>query len=850
LEIFLMVTSRHQYLLVCAALVVSGARHAAAAPPAPQTIKSASSAVPSPALGPNAFRVSPTDVKLNGKFARAQLLITGADAQGAFGERSPDLTHSASYQTNQPNVVRISSEGQLLAVGNGKARVAVTVGKQTLQVTVDVAGYDEHPKIDFVRDVGPILSKTGCNSGACHASQYGKGGFKLSVFGFAPEEDHRALVREWQGRRVDTVEPEKSLFLRKPTLEVPHGGNRRLTKGSVEYDTLTAWLACGAPAPTGKDAKVTAIDVTPLARVGKIGFTQQIRVIASYSDGTTRDVTALAKYDSMDEAITQVSATGLARAVGKGQAPIVVRFENQAVASVVTVPYADKVELKGWKNNNFVDEFAAAKFREVGIEPSGLCDDATFVRRAHLDAVGTLPSVEQTKAFLESKSPNKRAELIDALLGLTGDSKKDVYNNNYAAYWSVKWADLIRSSSDNVGEQGMWALHNWIQDSFRTNKPYDQFVRELVLAKGSIYMDGPSNFYRIAGNPMDMAETASQLFLGVRLQCAKCHHHPMEKYGQEDYYAFAAFFARVGTKNSLEFGLFGREQVVMVKNTGDVRHPKTGAVLPPTPLEGEPVAESLDRRQPLADWLCSPKNEFFAKNLVNRYVGYLMGRGLVEPIDDLRQTNPASNRELLDALAKQFAASKFDIKQLIRTIMNSRLYQLDSQPTVLNAADDRFYSHYEVKRIGAEALLDAIDDLTGSRTKFKNMPLGTRAIELPDGQYPDYFLTTFGKPKRVSVCECERVPDENLAQALHTLNGEILANKISDKAGRIARLLADKKTYADTMTELYLAALSRTPTAAELAAFEKVLAEVKDPKTFYEDVVWSLVNSKQFLFVR
>jgi len=845
-----MVTSRHQLPLVCAALVACATQFAAAAPPAPVTIKSASSATQAVAVGPNAFRVTPADVKLGGNFSRAQLLVTGVDGQGKWSERSADLTHSATYQTNQPNVVRVSSEGQLLAVGNGKARVAVTVGKQTQQITVEVAGMEDHPKIGFIRDIGPILSKTGCNSGSCHAAQYGKGGFKLSVFSFAPDEDHRALVREWQGRRVDTVDPEKSLFLLKPTLAVPHGGNRRLNKGSVEYDTLKAWLLCGAPGPTGKDAKVTAIDVTPSTRVGKIGFTQQIRVLASYSDGTAQDVTALAKYDSMDEAVTQVNAAGLARAVGKGQAPIVVRFEGQAVATIVTVPYADKVELKGWKNNNFVDEFAAAKFREVGIEPSGVCDDATFVRRAHLDAVGTLPTIEQTRAFLESKSPNKRAELIDALLGLTGDSKKDVYNNAYASYWSVKWADLIRSSSNNVGEQGMWALHNWIQDSFRTNKPYDRFVRELVLAKGSIYMDGPSNFYRIAGNPTDMAETASQLFLGVRLQCAKCHHHPMEKYGQEDYYAFAAFFARVGTKNSLEFGLFGREQVVMVKNTGDVRHPKTNAVMQPTPLEGAPVAESLDRRQPLADWLCSPQNGFFAQNLVNRYVGYLMGRGLVEPIDDLRQTNPASNRELLDALSKQFVASKFDIKQLIRTIMNSRLYQLDSQPTVINAADDRFYSHYKVKRIGAEALLDAIDDLTGSRTKFKNMPLGTRAIELPDGQYPDYFLTTFGKPKRVSVCECERVPDENLAQALHTLNGDILASKIGDKSGRIANLLAAKKPYAEAMTELYMAALARKPTPVELAALEKVLAEVKDQKTFYEDVVWSLVNSKQFLFVR
>ncbi|MBL9095049.1 MAG: DUF1553 domain-containing protein [Planctomycetaceae bacterium] len=805
---------------------------------------------PATAAVDQAFEVLPSAAKLHGNFARAQLVVAALGKSGKVDDTSADLTHAAVYSSDNPQVVSVDSSGRLLARGNGGATITVGIGARAKKVPVEVAGVLPQAQVSFAHDVAPILSKLGCNSAACHASQYGKGGFKLSVFGFAPDEDYRALVREWQGRRADMVEPEKSLFLLKPLAAVPHGGNKRLDKGTIEYQQLLAWVAGGAAAPTGKEAKVTGIVVTPAARVGKLGFTQQLRVVASYADGTERDVTAVAKFDSMDEGLVSVTSAGLVRAVGKGQSPVVVRFEGQAQAAIITVPFAEKVELKGWKNNNFVDELAAAKFREVGIEPSPVCDDATFVRRAYLDAVGTLPTAEQARTFIESKDPNKRAALVDALLGLTGDPTKDIHNNAYAAYWSLKWADLIRSSSDNVGEQGMWALHNWIQDSFRQNKPYDKFVRELVLAKGSIYMDGPSNFYRIAATPPDMAETTAQLFLGIRLQCAKCHHHPMEKYGQDDYYSFAAFFARVGTKNSLEFGLFGREQVVMVKNTGDVRHPKTGKTMEPTPLEGTPVAEALDRRQPLADWLASDKNDYFARNLVNRYMGYLMGRGLVEPIDDLRATNPASNRELLTALAKHFTESGYDVKQLMRTIMTSRLYQLDSQPTEANAADDRFYSHYEVKRIGAEALLDAIDAVTGSQTKFKNMPLGTRAIELPDSNYPDYFLATFGKPRRVSVCECERVPDENLAQALHTLNGDVLANKISDKSGRIAKLLAAKKTYPQIMEELYLTTLARKPTAEELAALEKLQKQSKDPKTFYEDVLWSLCNSKQFLFVR
>lgn len=809
-----------------------------------------SAAINSSAAADVPFQVRPAAIALRGNFDRGQLLVTETTGQGAIDERSNDLTSQAIFKSGDAKVVSVSSSGALLAVADGKTKISVTVGGRTQDVDVEVSGVLAKPVVSFSCQVTPILSKTGCNAAQCHASQHGKGGFKLSVFGYAPDEDHRAMVRDWQGRRVDLVEPANSLIFMKPLMKVPHGGNKRLDENSVEYQTLAAWLAGGAPAPNPKDPKVTGISVTPVSRVGKLGFTQQFRVEASYSDGTTRDVTALAKYDSQDESTTTVNATGLARVFGKGQAPIVVRFEGQAQAVVVTVPYGEKTELKGWENRNFIDELASAKFKEVGIEPSGLCDDATFVRRAYLDAIGTLPTIEQTMAFLNDKSPKKRAELIDALLGLTGDPKKDVHNNAYAAYWGLKWADLIRSSSTTVGEQGMWSLHNWLQDSFRQNKPYDKFVRELVMAKGSIFMDGPSNFYRIAANPADMAETSAQLFLGVRLLCAKCHHHPMEKYAQEDYYAYAAFFARVGTKNSSEFGLFGREQIVMVKNSGEVSHPKTNKVMTPTPLEGEPLAkEPLDRRQPLADWLVAPSNEYFSRNLVNRYMGYLMGRGLVEPIDDMRATNPSTNRPLLDALAKNFVDSGFDIKQLMRTIMNSRLYQLDSQPTPGNAADDRFYSHYDVKRIGAETLLDSIDYVTGTQTKFKNMPLGTKAIELPDANYGDYFLATFGKPRRVSVCECERVPDENLAQALHTLNGDVLASKITDAKGRIQSMLAAKKPYAEIMETLYLAALSRKPTAKELTELEKLLKQSKEPAMFYEDIMWSLCNSKQFLFI-
>lgn len=800
--------------------------------------------------GAGDFRVSPPKVLLDQNFAQTQLLVTATDAAGATNERSEDFTTRATYASSAPAIALVTNAGRVLAVGNGPATITVTVDGVPKPVEVLVTGVLPQPQVGFNEMVLPVISKAGCNAGACHASQHGKGGFILSVFGFDPDADHRAIFRDRMQRRVNLNSPEESLLLRKPTMDVPHGGGRRLAPGSVDYQILSAWIAAGAPAPNNNAPKVTKIAVAPSRRVGEIGMKQQLQVTATYSDGKTRDVTAWAKFDSMDDGVVAVTNQGVATAVGRGQAPVMVRFEGQAEISMNVVPFAASVDLAGWQNNNFVDELASAKFKELGIAPAPLCDDAAFVRRAFFDCIGTLPTIEEAAAFLDSTDPDKRKKLIDRLLGFTGDPAQDIYNDMYAAFWTIKWADLIRNSSDNLGEQGMWSLHNWIRESFRTNKPFDQFVRELVTAKGSIFSNGPANYFRIANNPPDLAESTAQLFLGVRLQCAKCHHHPFEKYAQSDYYGFASFFSRVSTKGSQEFGIFGGETVVMVRSTGDVRHPRTGQVMPPTPLDGQPVDDPLDRRIPLANWLTSPANEFFARNVVNRYLGYLLGHGLVEPIDDMRATNPPSNVALMDALAKHFRDSGFNLKQFLRTVMNSRLYQLDSQPSEANASDSRFYSHYLVKRIAAEPLLDAIDYATGSQTKYPNLPLGSRAIELPDAKYQNYFLTTFGKPKRVSVCECERVPDENLSQALLTLNGDLLAAKIADAKGRIATLLAAKKPHDEIVTELYLATLSRRPSPPELEASRRFLAENPNAQECYQDLLWALINSKQFLFVR
>jgi hypothetical protein len=795
------------------------------------------------------FVVTPPQVKFDRNFERAQLLVTAVDAAGQVSARSIDLTPDALYSVANPAVATVSATGNLQAVGNGQTTLTVTHEGISRTVEVLVEGVVSHPSVSFTEHVLPILYKAGCNGGACHASQHGKGGFTLSVMGFDPPADRNMIVRDRMQRRVNLLVPEESLFLRKPLMELPHGGGRRLIPGSNDHQILQAWIAGGAAEPKADAPKVERLIVTPAERIGTPGFKQQLRVQAVDSTGATRDVTAWARYDSMDDSVVSVSPSGLLSAVGRGQAPVMIRFEGQAEIAMTVVPFADSVALDGWQSRNFIDDLAAAKFRELGITPSGLCDDSTFLRRAFLDAVGALPSREETVAFLESPDPDKRAKLIDRLLGFDPDPARNPFNDQYAAFWSLKWADLIRNSSTTLGDQGMWALHNWLRESFRTNKPFDQFVRELVTAKGSIFSNGPANYFRVASNAPDLAEATAQLFLGTRLQCAKCHHHPFEKYSQADYYGFAAFFSRVAVKGSSEFGNFGGESVVWVRPSGEVTHPRTGAVMKPTPLDGEPVDDPLDRRVALAKWLTAPENEGFARNVVNRLMAHYLGRGLVDPVDDMRATNPPSNPALMAALVVDFRESRFNVKHLMRRIMHSRLYQLVSQPTAANQADTRFYSHFRVKRLAAEPLLDAVDQATGSVTKYPNLPLGTRAIELPDANYTNPFLVTFGKPKRASVCECERTPDENLAQALHTLNGDVIASKIADAHGRVAKLLAENKPASEQVTDLYLTTLCRRPTPAEVEFGTSYLATAPSPQEGLQDLLWGLMNSKQFLFV-
>ncbi len=796
------------------------------------------------------LQVSPEQFALRGPLDRLQFAVLEptADARGR------DVTAAATYRCQPPGVVEISPSGFVRPLANGDVVVHVEHAGHSAQSRLSISGmpHDNDPgaAVSFRLDVMPILVRSGCSGGSCHAAQYGQGGFKLSLFGYAPEQDHPAMVRELQGRRVSLVHPADSLILKKALLEVSHGGGMRFTPDSYDYDVLHSWLASGAPAPAKEEPKVVDLDVIPAEHLYEVGETRQLRVEAVYSDGARRDVTSAALFDSMSDVVAAVSKTGYVTCEGSGQTPIMVRYQGQAKISMVVAPFAKDVDLSQFQPANFIDELVLKRWQRLGLEPSPVASDEVFIRRVFLDCLGTLPPPERVQAFLASTDPDKRTALVDELLGLTGDPARDVWNNEFSAFWALKWGDLLRNNRNKLGDGGMWALYNWMRASVRENKKIDRMVHELITAQGSVFESGPANYYKIARTPEDLAETTAQLFLGVRLQCAKCHNHPFEVYSQADYYSLAAFFTRVATKNSLDFGAQGGDSAVVLKRTGSIRHPRTGQTMTPQPLLDQPVDPDgyLDLRRPLADWLASKDNRQFARNMANRFWGYLMGTGLVEPIDDMRATNPPSNPQLLDALADHLIQHNYDLKQLLRAILVSQTYQLSSTPTPANASDERFYTHYKVKRLPAEVLLDAIDSVCGTQEKFAGIPLGTRAIELPDNNYTSYFLDTLGRPERVITCECERTAEPNLAQVLQIANGELLNRKITDAKGRIATLVKSKAADEVIIDAIYLAAVSRAATPHEHAACREILQRAPNRQEGLEDLLWALINSREFLF--
>jgi hypothetical protein len=730
------------------------------------------------------------------------------------------------------------------------SRCVAAVGLCLLVCSPVAAG--ERP-VSFVNDVVPVLTKAGCNVGVCHAKAgNGQNGFQLSLLGFEPQEDYEHLVKEARGRRLLPGAPERSLLLLKASGQVPHGGGVRLEKTSTGFATLRDWIDQGARNDGPDTPQLAAFEVQPAREIVPLGGSRQLRAVARYSDGSVRDVTELALYESNDKALADVSAGGLVQVHDiAGKVAVMVRYQGRIAVFSAAIPLGAPVESVP-PAANFIDELVFANLRELGIPPSPVCDDATFLRRVTLDIGGRLPTEAEAAAFLASQEPGKREQAIEELLR----------SPDYADFFASKWNALLKNRRDDTSDiVSNFAFHAWIRDSLLANKPYDQFVRELLAATGTVIGNPPVAWYKRVKEPKQQLEDVAQLFLGVRMQCAQCHHHPFERWSQDDYYALAAFFSRVGRKPS---GVRGEDLIFHQRGVATATNMKTGLPLKPAAL-GDALPEippDHDPRLRLADWMSAPSNPFFARALVNRYWKHFFQRGLIEPEDDIRDTNPPSNPELLAALEKHFIDSGFDLKGLVRVITSSRAYQLSATPNGYNLADRQNYSRYYPRRLQAEVLLDAIDQLTGSQTDFPNLPPGTRAVALPDNSYnrSSPFLRVFGRPEGESVCECERVQSSSLAQSLHLINAPDIKGKLSHANGRAERLAKDDRPAEAKVRELYLAAFAREPRAEEMHTALDYLAEVRtnaegqplDParaaRENYQDLIWALMNTKEFLF--
>jgi hypothetical protein len=794
---------------------------------------SLSAAEPS-VVPPGGIRIEPATATLRGPRARQTLIVTGN-----WGERDlRDETAEVKWESSAPDVVRVE-QGVLTPVGNGEAVVTARLGETASTAAIKVEKFDEPSPVTFHTEVLGALTKAGCNMGACHGSPSGKGGFRLSLRGYDPVLDLLTLRREFSGRRINLIEPDASLLLRKPLMEVAHGGGQRIHRGDALHTALRGWIAEGLPIEGDDAPHLMRIEVLPGRRV----FTpqadrQQLVALGHFSDGSVRDMTALTQFSSSSEPVATVSENGLVRRQGRGETAILARYLDKM--ATVEMTFLEDVPGFEWRETpeyNFIDGLVNAKLKQLQILPSDLCSDDEFIRRVTLDAAGRLPTIEETREFLNDSTADKRSRLIDRLLN----------SGEHAAFWSLKWADVLRVNTGNIKAPGVAKFNRWLYDSVYTDQPMDEFARELLTASGSVYENPAANYWRASRDPTDATETTAQLFLGIRIQCAKCHNHPFERWTQDNYYGIGAAFARVGRKAVPAID----DEVIFTKPDGEVKQPRTGETMKVhLLLEGDvDVAAEVDRRTVFADWLTQPDNPFFARSLVNRMWGHLLGRGLVEPVDDFRDSNPPSNAALLDELARQFIAEGYSRKWLLRTVMNSHTYQRSARTNAFNAEDDLYCSHARTRMLSAEQLLDAICTVTGVPEKFAGVPPGSRATQLPEPPTDNYFLKVFGQPQRQMACECERSNESNLAQALQMINGPTVHNKLRDDAGRIKQLLDAGKSDEEIIRELYLSAVSREPTSDELAAaLGHVSAASENRRWALEDIGWAVLNTKEFLF--
>ena len=789
--------------------------------------------------------VLPAEFTLSGSEARQRILVQAVTDGRVVGQ----LTDGVALSSSDAKVVKIE-DGFVVPVGNGKATLTAKVGDQSATATVTVEKFEQPHSWSFRNHVQSVLSKSSCNMGSCHGALAGKGGFKLSLRGYDPDSDFRTLTRQARGRRVVPSDPGRSLMLTKPSGAIPHKGGLRFDVDSLEYRVIAEWIAAGHPAPADNDARVKHLEILPTASQQKKGASQQIVVRAHFSDGHVEDVTRWCKFTSANATVASVDDRGLVKIIGSGEGAISAWYLSQNVIATVSSPYETPVDAAVFasaERSNFIDDAVLAQLKSLNIPPSPRCSDSEFLRRAFLDTIGVLPTADEVRAFLSDESPDKRDRLVDQLLT----------RPEFVDYWAYKWSDLLLLSGEKLRPQALKSFYAFIRRNVADNTPWDEFVRQIVLAKGSTFDNGAANFYSLHQDPLDMAETTSMAFLGMSIQCAHCHDHPLEKWTNNDYYGFASLFARVRGKGwGGDFRSGDGHRVIFLDDESELIQPRTGKPQPPKPLDGQALSfESVeDRRLAAASWLTSPTNPYFSRAIVNRVWANFFGVGLVEKVDDLRLTNPPSNPELFSALAAFLVSGDrpYDLKKLMRLILTSQSYQRGSQATKGNEPDERFYSRYYPKRLKAEVLLDIMSQVSGSPTPFKDFPAGTRAMQLPDANIASEFLKTFGRPERILTCECERSDEPSMTQVLHILNGETLLQKLEAKDNRLSKQLEANLPPEQLADELFLAALSRFPTDRERQKMSEILsvASPEERRLSVEDLYWSVLSSKEFLFNR
>jgi Protein of unknown function (DUF1549)/Protein of unknown function (DUF1553) len=779
--------------------------------------------------------VFPGEIQLTTARDRQSIVVQATFADGI----TRDVTKDAALNAADPKLVRRAG-ATVYPAADGATTLSVAFGGKSVTVPVKVSQATVQTPTSFRLDVMPVFMRAGCNTGSCHGAARGKDGFRISLFGFDPDGDYFRLTREMVGRRINLAVPSDSTLLAKATGAVNHTGGKRFDSSSELYQTVHGWIEAGAANDdASKLPKVVGVDIYPQRSVldGK-GSTQQLTARARYSDGTDRDVTSLAVFLTNNDVSAPVSPDGLVTAGTRGEAFVMARFETHTVGSqFIVLPKGLAFTFPDEPETNYVDKLVNDKLRKLRVAPSGQCDDEAFLRRSSLDIVGLPPSLEEFNRFTASTDPAKRSKWVDELL-----ERKE-----FSEIWVSKWAELLQVRTDpvkNVSQKAMFLYYNWLVDKLSKNMPMDQMVQELLGASGGTFKNAATNFYQITNETLPLTENVAQVFMGIRVQCAQCHNHPFDRWTQNDYYSFAAFFAQIGRKQGEDY----RETIVFNSGGGEVNHPVGGRVMPPKFLGGEtPNVAGKDRRVVLAQWLASAQNPWFATSFANRVWAHFMGVGIVEQVDDFRVSNPASNPELLDALGKHFTDTKYNLKALVRDICNSRTYQRTTQRNESNESDERNFAHALVRRIKAENLLDTISAVTDTKDKFEGLPVGARAVQIADGTRSTYFLKTFGRATRETPCSCEVKMEPTLSQALHLLNGGTVNEKIK-QGGLIAKLIATKKFPEERITDLYIRSLTRKPGKDELAKLVPLLSQTKDQPQALEDIFWALLNSREFLF--